>query len=186
MKGVRNHLAHLTSTRKLLKSALLTRWGVYVWKELDYFFVDNHLANSSCSFRGRPITENNIQVGVSFSLYTNIDIGSAGFIYQAYFVVGLHKRRHIEISSEEIAALAGARSKLLRTRRGTPDMSRASAPLAPAAGASNFGRFLAVEIFDGQLDLSRERFALYESVYPTLRSAASPTDAPRELQQLLE
>ncbi|XP_011173196.2 uncharacterized protein LOC105205521 isoform X2 [Solenopsis invicta] len=65
VKNVSAHLAHLTSTRRFLKSALLTRWGVYVWKELDYFSVDNHLANSPCSFRGRPITENNIQEYIS-------------------------------------------------------------------------------------------------------------------------
>lgn len=65
-------------------------------------------------------------------------------------------------------------------------MFGASASLASATGASNFGGFLAVEILDGQLDLSRERLALYESVRPTLRSTASPTDADRELQQLLE
>lgn len=67
VKGVRNHLAHLTSTRKFLKSALFTRWDTYVWKELDYFSVDNHLANSPSFFRGRPITENNIQVGALYS-----------------------------------------------------------------------------------------------------------------------
>lgn len=82
--------------------------------------------------------------------------------------------------------MAGARSKLLRTRRGTSGMSRASASLAFATGASNFGGFFTIEILDGQLDLSRERFALYESVRSTLRSAASPADAYRELQQLLE
>lgn len=65
-------------------------------------------------------------------------------------------------------------------------MSRASASLAPATRASHSGRFSPVEIFDGQLDLSGERVALYESVCPTLRSAASPADTPRELQQLLE
>ncbi|XP_018377887.1 PREDICTED: uncharacterized protein LOC108770698 isoform X1 [Trachymyrmex cornetzi] len=65
VKDVRNHLTHLTSTRKFLKSALFTRWGVYVWKELDSFSVDNHLANTPYSFRGRPITENNIQDYIS-------------------------------------------------------------------------------------------------------------------------
>ncbi|XP_018337577.1 PREDICTED: uncharacterized protein LOC108745744 [Trachymyrmex septentrionalis] len=65
VKDVRNHLTHLTSTRKFLKSTLFMRWGVYVWKELDYFSVDNHLANSPYSFRGRPITENNIQDYIS-------------------------------------------------------------------------------------------------------------------------
>ncbi|XP_077256733.1 uncharacterized protein LOC143894404 isoform X1 [Temnothorax americanus] len=65
VKGVRNHLTRLTSTRKLLKSALFTRWGLYVWKELDCFSVDDHLANSPSSFRGRPITENNIQDYIS-------------------------------------------------------------------------------------------------------------------------
>jgi len=65
-------------------------------------------------------------------------------------------------------------------------MSRASASLAPAAGAPDTGGLFAIEIFDGQLDLSRERFALYESVCPTLGSTASPTNAHREFQQLLE
>ncbi|XP_011873567.1 PREDICTED: uncharacterized protein LOC105565187 isoform X2 [Vollenhovia emeryi] len=65
VKGVRNHLAHLTSTRKLLRSALFARWGVYVWKELDCFSVDGHLVDSPSSFRGRPITENNIQDYIS-------------------------------------------------------------------------------------------------------------------------
>ncbi|XP_018052509.1 PREDICTED: uncharacterized protein LOC108689993 isoform X1 [Atta colombica] len=65
VKDVRNHLTHLTSTKKFLKSALFTRWGIYVWKELDYFSVDNHLANSPYSYRGRPITENNIQDYIS-------------------------------------------------------------------------------------------------------------------------
>ncbi|XP_029665854.1 uncharacterized protein LOC115237136 isoform X1 [Formica exsecta] len=64
VKGVRNHLAHLASTRKYLRSTLFTRWGVYVWKELDYS-VDSHLVNSPCSFRGRPITDNNIQDYIS-------------------------------------------------------------------------------------------------------------------------
>ncbi|XP_012537822.1 uncharacterized protein LOC105837513 isoform X3 [Monomorium pharaonis] len=65
VRNVSSHLVHLTSTKKLLKSVLSTRWGVYVWEELDYFSVDNHLANSPCSFRGRPITENNIQDYIS-------------------------------------------------------------------------------------------------------------------------
>lgn len=64
VKGVRNHLAHLASTRKSLRSALFTRWGVYVWKELDYS-IDNHLVNSPSLFRGRPITDNNIQDYIS-------------------------------------------------------------------------------------------------------------------------
>ncbi|KAL6423290.1 hypothetical protein ACFW04_010148 [Cataglyphis niger] len=64
VKGARNHLAHLASTRKYLRSTLFTRWGVYVWKELDYS-VDNHLVNSPCSFRGRPITDNNLQDYIS-------------------------------------------------------------------------------------------------------------------------
>ncbi|XP_050462416.1 uncharacterized protein LOC126857236 isoform X2 [Cataglyphis hispanica] len=64
VKGARNHLAHLASTRKYLRSTLFSRWGVYVWKELDYS-VDNHLVNSPCSFRGRPITDNNLQDYIS-------------------------------------------------------------------------------------------------------------------------
>ncbi|XP_067203222.1 uncharacterized protein [Linepithema humile] len=64
-EGVRNHLLHLVSTKKFLKSALFTRWGVYVWKELDHFSVDNHLAKPPYSYRGRPITESNIQDYIS-------------------------------------------------------------------------------------------------------------------------
>ncbi|EFN84341.1 uncharacterized protein LOC105183357 isoform X2 [Harpegnathos saltator] len=63
--GARNHLAHLASSRRLLRSNLFTRWGVYVWKELDYFSVDSHLVKSPGLFRGRPITESNIQDYVS-------------------------------------------------------------------------------------------------------------------------
>lgn len=69
--GARNHLAHLASTRRFLRSSLFTRWGVYVWKELDYFSVDNHLMKSPCLYRGRPITESNIQVSQSRSPFND-------------------------------------------------------------------------------------------------------------------
>ncbi|KAG7189714.1 hypothetical protein KM043_017382 [Ampulex compressa] len=59
--GARTHLTHLASTRRFLRSVLFTRWGFYMWRDLDYFSVDNHLVNSPCSFKGRPITESNIQ-----------------------------------------------------------------------------------------------------------------------------
>lgn len=62
VQGVRGHLACLTATRRFLKSSLFTRWGVYIWREMDHFSVDNHLVNPPCSFRGRPINESNIQV----------------------------------------------------------------------------------------------------------------------------
>jgi len=65
-------------------------------------------------------------------------------------------------------------------------MSRASASLAPAARAFDFGGFLTVEIFDGQLDVSGERFAVYQSVHTTFRFTTPSTDAHRKLQQLLE
>ncbi|XP_076624349.1 uncharacterized protein LOC143343380 isoform X1 [Colletes latitarsis] len=64
-EGIRSHLIHLTSTRRFLRAGLSTRWGLYVWRDLDYFSVDNHLLNSPCSYRGRPITEFNIQDYVS-------------------------------------------------------------------------------------------------------------------------
>ncbi|XP_053994090.1 uncharacterized protein LOC128884623 isoform X2 [Hylaeus volcanicus] len=64
-EGIRGHLVHLTSSRRFLRAGLSTRWGLYVWRDLDYFSVDNHLLNSPCSFRGRPITEFNIQDYVS-------------------------------------------------------------------------------------------------------------------------
>ncbi|XP_076664076.1 uncharacterized protein LOC143366691 [Andrena cerasifolii] len=64
-EGIRGHLVHLTTPRRFLRAGLSTRWGLYVWRDLDYFSVDNHLINSPCSFRGRPITESNIQEYVS-------------------------------------------------------------------------------------------------------------------------
>jgi len=66
VEGVKGHLACLAATRRSLKSSLFTKWGVYVWKELDYFSVDDHLMDPPCSFRGRPINESNIQVSVQF------------------------------------------------------------------------------------------------------------------------
>lgn len=65
-------------------------------------------------------------------------------------------------------------------------MSGAGASSVTAAGTSDPGGLSAVEVLDRQLDVSGERLALYESVRQAYRSAASPTDAPRELQQLLE
>nr|XP_012137808.1 PREDICTED: uncharacterized protein LOC100882692 isoform X3 [Megachile rotundata] len=64
-ENIRGHLIHLTSSRRFLRAGLSTRCGLYVWKDLDYFSVDNQLLNSPCSFRGRPITESNIQDYVS-------------------------------------------------------------------------------------------------------------------------
>ncbi|XP_015433730.1 PREDICTED: uncharacterized protein LOC107189660 [Dufourea novaeangliae] len=64
-EDIRGHLMHLASSKKLLRAGLSTRWGLYVWKNLDDFSVDNHLLNSPISFRGRPITESNIQDYVS-------------------------------------------------------------------------------------------------------------------------
>ncbi|XP_076280417.1 uncharacterized protein LOC143209078 isoform X2 [Lasioglossum baleicum] len=55
----------LISSRRFLRMGLSTRWGLYVWKDLKDFSVDNHLIHSSSSFRGRPITESNIQDYVS-------------------------------------------------------------------------------------------------------------------------
>ncbi|XP_078034435.1 uncharacterized protein LOC144468675 isoform X2 [Augochlora pura] len=45
--------------------SLSTRWGLYVWKDLKAFSVDNHLLNSPSFFRGHPITETNVQDYVS-------------------------------------------------------------------------------------------------------------------------
>lgn len=64
-ESIRTHLLHLTSSKRFLRAGLSTRWGLYVWKDLDYFSVDNHLLNSPCLYRGRPITESNIQDYVS-------------------------------------------------------------------------------------------------------------------------
>ncbi|XP_046414470.1 uncharacterized protein LOC124176808 isoform X1 [Neodiprion fabricii] len=59
--GVRSHLLQLTSTRPMLRSVLRKMWGFYGWRQVDEFRVENHLINASCSFKGRPITESNLQ-----------------------------------------------------------------------------------------------------------------------------
>ncbi|XP_076169459.1 uncharacterized protein LOC143147771 isoform X2 [Ptiloglossa arizonensis] len=64
-EGIGGHLGYLTSSRRFLRAGLSTRWGLYVWRDLDYFSLNNHLVNSPCFFRGRPITESNIQDYVS-------------------------------------------------------------------------------------------------------------------------
>ncbi|XP_015597807.1 uncharacterized protein LOC107268977 [Cephus cinctus] len=64
-EGLRSHLLHLSSTKSLLRAALTQKWGLYAWETVDDFSVDNHLFNSPCSFKGRPITESNLQEYVS-------------------------------------------------------------------------------------------------------------------------
>lgn len=73
-ESIRAHLIHLTSSRRFLRAGLSTRWGLYVWKDLDYFSVDNHLLNSPCLYRGRPITEFNIQVGFQILIFHSLSI----------------------------------------------------------------------------------------------------------------
>lgn len=64
-ENVRSHLIHLASSKSFLKMRLTTKWGLYAWRKLDDFSVDNHLIISPGSFKGRPITESNIQDYVS-------------------------------------------------------------------------------------------------------------------------
>lgn len=73
-ESIRAHLIHLTSSKRFLRAGLSTRWGLYVWKDLDYFSVDNHLLNSPCLYRGRPITESNIQVGFQILILHGLSI----------------------------------------------------------------------------------------------------------------
>lgn len=174
VEGVRGHLACLTATRRFLKSSLFTRWGMYVWKELDHFSVDNHLVDSPCSFRGRPINESNIQVSVQSSIFGRV----LKLIVSRFS--GLHKRRDVEVPADEIAAVASARGGLFHARGGTSNMPRACTPFASAARTSEPSGLPAVQVLDGQLDVSKERLALHESVCRTIRSAATTADAHRE------
>ncbi|XP_015182440.1 PREDICTED: uncharacterized protein LOC107069547 isoform X1 [Polistes dominula] len=64
-EGMRSHLSHLTSNKKLLRFKLSTTLDFYVWMDNEQFSLDNHLINSPCSFRNRPINESNIQDYVS-------------------------------------------------------------------------------------------------------------------------
>jgi len=62
---------------------------------------------------------------------------------------GLHKRRDVQVSAEDAAAMASARGGLFHARRETSNMSRACASLASAAGASDSGGFPAAQVLDG-------------------------------------
>ncbi|XP_067005165.2 uncharacterized protein [Anabrus simplex] len=48
-----------------LRTSLTTRWGRYAWEKPKKFHLDNHLVTGGPLFRGRPITEQNIQECVS-------------------------------------------------------------------------------------------------------------------------
>ncbi|XP_012255378.2 uncharacterized protein LOC105685659 isoform X2 [Athalia rosae] len=63
--GVRSHLLELTAKRPHLRSVLKRILGLYAWEQTTEFDVDNHLVTASCSFKGRPITESNLQEFVS-------------------------------------------------------------------------------------------------------------------------
>ncbi|XP_014214193.1 uncharacterized protein LOC106643538 [Copidosoma floridanum] len=62
---LRNHLVHLAGAKPLLRMALTTKAYRYTWDELENFSVDNHLIVSPGLFKGRPITELNVQDYVS-------------------------------------------------------------------------------------------------------------------------
>lgn len=59
---LRNHLVHLASTKPLLRLALTTKCFRYAWERLEDFSIENHLLMSPSLFKGRPITESNVQV----------------------------------------------------------------------------------------------------------------------------
>ena len=59
---LRSHLMHLSSSNIFLRMALTTKWGLYAWEQLDSFSVDNHLLFSPNLYKGRAITDLNIQV----------------------------------------------------------------------------------------------------------------------------
>lgn len=61
-EGISHHLRRLISTRCLLRSILTSKYGLYVWKYLDNFSLDNVLIEAPAHYHGRPITETNIQV----------------------------------------------------------------------------------------------------------------------------
>jgi len=62
---------------------------------------------------------------------------------------GLHKRRDIQVSAEDAAAMASARSGLFHARGETSNMPRACASFASAARASDPGGLPAAQVLDG-------------------------------------
>ncbi|XP_058805780.1 uncharacterized protein LOC131672524 isoform X2 [Phymastichus coffea] len=62
---LRAHLGRLASAKPLLRHALTTKCCLYAWERLDEFSVDDHLLVSPASFKGRPISEANVQDYVS-------------------------------------------------------------------------------------------------------------------------
>ncbi|XP_063977362.1 uncharacterized protein LOC135162638 [Diachasmimorpha longicaudata] len=64
-EGLRTRLNYLVSKKPALRSSLTSKYGFYAWRYREDFSLDNHLINAPSSFRGRPITDANVQELVS-------------------------------------------------------------------------------------------------------------------------
>ncbi|XP_011301359.1 uncharacterized protein [Fopius arisanus] len=62
---LRSHLNYLVSKKTALGSKLSSKYGLYAWRYHDDFSLDNHLIDAPTFFRGRPLTDTNIQEYVS-------------------------------------------------------------------------------------------------------------------------
>jgi hypothetical protein len=58
-----------------LRSVLTSRWGRYAWirGSQKKFHLDNHILMGNSLFKGRPVTETNIQVYIP-SMFVNASI----------------------------------------------------------------------------------------------------------------
>ncbi|XP_001606787.1 uncharacterized protein LOC100123177 [Nasonia vitripennis] len=106
---LRNHLVHLAATKPLLRMALTTKCYRYAWENLEEFSVDNHLILSPSLFKGRPITDANVQdyvsdvtskyLAASYSPWQVHVIGQ-NTSSRLYFLVRVH---HLLLNQEQLA-----------------------------------------------------------------------------------
>lgn len=174
----------LSSTKRFLRMALTTKWGLYAWEDVEDFSVDNHLVNSPCSFKGRPITDSNIQVILTFYTYINKIIKSTLKLINNFS--GICQRLGFQVLTPESVSMASVRHKLHATRRRNQTVLGQSTSFAVDWGTHDTSWLLAPEILTREMGLSREQLTLHQSLRRAVSLADAPSEAHRKLQQLLE
>ncbi|KAL0278493.1 UNVERIFIED_CONTAM: hypothetical protein PYX00_000309 [Menopon gallinae] len=104
-------------TYRHLRMSLTSKWGCYAWQNLLPFNIDNHLILSSSTYRGRPVTESNIQEYISeiVSKYLvpdlppwQINVVSSSSMEKYYLLVRIHHMllSHADLDLQDLLLLS--------------------------------------------------------------------------------